>query len=102
MGTFLIVLVIVGTMIVLGTRFSFYLYKSGALANTHVKHSRRLHPVAVGVASKEIPPVDAINHVDVNETRHLRAGMGIFLGVLVPIVPVYIIHFGSLIGAASR
>ena len=97
METLLIVLVIVGTMIVLGTRLSFYLYKSGALENTHVKHSRRLHPVAVGIASKGTSTIDL---AQINESKSWRARIVLFLAVLVLVIAIFAIVMISMISAA--
>lgn len=99
MGTFLIVLVIVGTLIVLGTRFSFYLYKSGALENIHVRRSRRLHPAPAGALSKETSVVDAIDLVQMHESKLRHSRIGLFFAVVVLVIAIFAIAIISVISA---
>jgi len=101
MGTFLIVLVIVGTMIVLATRLSFYLYKSGALGSSHTTRARRLQPVAVGAVSKGISAIDAssIDLVQIHESKSRRARIVLGLAVLLLVIAIFAIVMISMISA---
>src|SRR5438874_7883542 len=90
MLTFLIVLIIVGTMIFLATRLSLYLYKSGALGNRHIRRLRRLNPVAVGSVSQQVPaglqsqqvPVDDSGYNDISEHTNFGPLLLVFLFVI--------------------
>src|SRR5438067_12455774 len=81
MLTFLIVLIIVGTMIFLATRLSLYLYKSGALGNRHIRRLRRLNPVAVGSVSQQVPADDS-GYNDISEHTNFGPLLLVFLFVI--------------------
>lgn len=97
MLTFLIVLIIVGTLIVLATRLSLYLYKSGALENRHTRRLRRLHPVAVGSLSEEVPATDDADYDDISR----RANFGRLLLVSLVVIGLVVIVIISIMSAVS-
>jgi hypothetical protein len=96
MLTFLIVLIIVGTMIVLATRLSLYLYKSGALGNRYIRRLRRLNPVAVGSVSQEVP-ADDTGYEAISE----RPNFGPLLLVGLFVIGLVLVVIVSIISAVS-
>jgi len=94
MVTFLIVLIIVSTLIVLATRLSFYLYKSGALGYLHTRRLRRLHPLTVGSVSEKVSDYNSI-YGNVSQRGNIGLLLLVFLLVISFILIVMIVMLSA-------